>query len=331
MKKKLFVFTTLLISVVSLAKTTPIALEPTDDKKGGFIVKNGKFLDANLSASLSVQEHFELGQQALEASDWREASKQFRIVTCNFPKSTYAQEAFFYLGVAEFELEEYDFSNEAFSNYIQSKNNPKHFQEAIEYKFNIAQNLANGCKRRFLGTRRLPKWASGRTLALKIYDEVIASLSSHDLAAQALYAKGELHWQLQLYRPAIEDYQLLIKRFPKHELVPDAYVAISNIYLELSAYELQNPDILTFAEMNLKKFRHAFPREERIADVEQDLESIQEIYAKGLYETGRFYERTCHPEAALIYYQNAINQFPETNIAECAKQRIQRLNPNGNT
>ncbi len=174
----------------------------------------------------------------------------------------------------------------------------------------------------------MPKWASGRTLALKIYDEVIASLASHDLAAQAIYAKGKLHWQLQLYRPAIEDYQLLIKRFPKHELVPDAYVAISNIYLELSEFELQNPDILTFSEMNLKKFKHAFPREERIAEVEQDLESIQEIYANGLYETGRFYERTSNPEAAVIYYQNAIKQFPETHIAECAKQRIKKLNPN---
>ena len=295
--------------------------------EAGFVLKKGKFYDANLVATLPVQDHFELGMNALEQSDWKEASKQFRIVTGNFPKSTYAQDAFYYLGIAEFELEEYDFANEAFSDYLKAKNNPKHFQEAIEYKFKIAQNLASGCKRRFLGTRRLPKWASGRTLALKIYDEVIASLSSHELAAQALFAKGNLHWELQYYRPAIDDFQLLIKRFPKNELVPDAYVSISHIYLEMSAYELQNPDILNFAEMNLKKFRTAFPREERLGEVERDLEDIKETYALGLYETGRFYERTSKPTASLIYYKNTLKQFPNTEVAQSAKDRIQKLGP----
>jgi outer membrane protein assembly factor BamD (BamD/ComL family) len=278
-------------------------------------------------ATLPVQEHYELGITALGLSNWKEASKQFRIVTGNFPKSTYAQDAFFYLGVAEYHLEEYDFANEAFSNYINTGNNPKHFQEAIEYKFQIAQNLASGSKRRLLGTRRLPKWATGRTLAIKIFDEVIASLSSHELAAQALFAKGNLHRELQYYRPAIEDFQLLIKRFPKNELVPDAYVNISHIYLEMSSHELQNPDILNFAEMNLKKFRTAFPREERLADVEQDLEDIKETYAQGLYETGRFYERTSKPSASVIYYKNTLKQFPNTDVAKSAKDRIQKISP----
>ncbi len=317
MNKKYLYSIALLLAVFTLSGTV----------EGAYILKRGKFYDAKLVATLPVQEHFDLGMQAYEASDWVEASKQFRIVTGNFPNSSCAQNAFFYLGVAEYELQEYDFANEAFSHYLNSQNNPKHFQETIEYKFDIADKLASGCRRHLLGTRSLPKWATGRTLALKIYDEVIASLSSHDMAAQALYSKGCLHWKMKMYRPAIEDYQLLVRRFPKHELVPDAYVNISSIYVQLSTYELQNPDILTFAEMNLKKFAQAFPREERIADVEQDLEDIKEIYAEGLYELGRFYERTRHPQAALICYQNTVLNFPETDCAEAARQRIQILDP----
>ncbi len=313
-------------SIYLLACLLPL-MANFETAEAAFVLKKGKFYDANLVATLPVQEHFELGLKAIDQSDWKEASKQFRIVTGNFPKSTYAQDAFFYLGVAEFNLEEYDFSNEAFSSYIESKNNPKHFQEAIEYKFKIAQNLASGSKRRLLGTRRLPKWASGRTLALKIYDEVIASLSSHEIAAQALFAKGNLHWELEMYRPAIEDFQLIIKRFPKNELAPDAYVNISHIYLEMSSQELQNPDILNFAEMNLKKFRTAFPREERIAEVEQDLDDIKETYAMGLFETGKFYERTSKPTASLIYYNNTVKHFPDTDVAKTAKDKVQKLTP----
>lgn len=295
--------------------------------EAGFVVKRGKLYDVKLVASLPVEEHFELGMRAYEASNWPEASRQFRIVIGNFPRSQYAQDAYFFLGVSEYQLEEYDFANSAFSGYLNTQNNPKHFQEAIEYKFNIAEKFSSGAKRRVLGTRRLPKWSTGRTLALQIYDEVIASLSSHDLAAQALYAKGNLHWQMGMYRPAIDDFQLLIRRFPKHELVPEAYVTISHIYVDLSLEEFQNPDVLTFSEINLRKFSQAFPREERINEVNQDLEEIKEVYADGMYERGRFYERTGHPQAAIIYYQNTVDQFPDTDYAEAAQQRILKLSP----
>ncbi len=48
--------------------------------EGAFDIKNGKFQDARIAATLPVQEHFELGKQALEESAWREAAKQFRIM-----------------------------------------------------------------------------------------------------------------------------------------------------------------------------------------------------------------------------------------------------------
>lgn len=167
----------------------------------------------------------------------------------------------------------------------------------------------------------------GRTLALKIYDEVIAALPSNDLAARALYAKGCLHWQIKEYRRAIEDFQLVIRRFPKHELAPESYVAISSIFVDQSQTEFQNPDILSFAEINLRRFKQEFPREQRIVDVEQDLASIKEFYAQGLYDTGRFYERIHKPCASIIYYKNAIKQFPDTNVAKCARERLNILMP----
>jgi TolA-binding protein len=293
-----------------------------------YVLKDGKFHDAKTVATMSVQKHYELGLQAFQNSQWAVAELQFQTVVLNFPKSSYANEAYFYLGVVQFNLDELDFSNEAFSKYLQLKNNPKHFQEAIEYKFQIAEKFADGSKRRFLGTKRLPKWASGRSLAIKIYDEVVAALPSNDLAARALYSKGSLYWQLKDYRSAIDHYQLVIRRFSKHELAPESFVAISKIYIDQSEYELQNPDLLTFAEINLRKFKQEFPREERLAEVEQDLLNLKEIYAQGLFNTARFYERTDKPRASIIYYQNVIKQFPDSNAAKESKERLSRFKLN---
>lgn len=293
--------------------------------EAAYTFKNGKLVDADVVASLPVQDHYNLGLAALEKEDWREAFRQFRIVITCFPTSPYASDSNYYLGVAEYYNEELDFANDSLTAYLKSKNNPKFFQEAIEYKYAIAEKLNAGHKRRFFGTKKMPKWASGKSLAIQIYDEVIASLPCHDLAARALFSKGELLWNQKEYKRAVESYQMVIKRFPKHELAPESFVTISKIYLEQSAIEFQNPDVLEFAQINLRRFKHDFPREPRVAEVEGDVLSIKEIYAKGLYDTGLFYERVSKPMASCIYYQNAIKLFPETKIAQLSQQRLDVL------
>ncbi len=293
--------------------------------EAAFKIRNGQLVDAEIVASLPVQAHFDRGREAIETENWPEAAKQFQIITLYFPNSFYAAEAYYLLGVVEFYREELDFANQAFSSYLKTKNNLKFFQEAIEYKFAIAQKLSQGTKRRFFGTKKLPKWASGKKLALEIFDEVIAAVPCHDLATHALYYKGYLLWNEKQYKQSIESFQLIIKRFPKHELAPESYLTISKIYLEQSRTEYQNPDTLEFSQINLKRFRQDFPRDERLIEVEKEVLSIKENYAKGLYETGLFYERVGKPLASIIYYQNAIRLFPETEIAGKCSERLQVL------
>lgn len=288
----------------------------------GYTLSNGQLVDADAMATRSPEEHFHIGMSALQHSDWREASRQFYIVTSNFPKTTLGQDAYFYLGVSYFNLAEYDFANEAFSQYIKCNANPQHFEEAVTYKFAIANEFRQGALKHIFGWKHMPKWSGGSSLALAIYDEVIAAMPSHEIAAQALYAKAETLWQQKLYQQSVDVYQQIIRRFPKNELTPQSYLAISKIYVDQSKNEIQNPDALALAIINCRKFRHDFPREELVAEVEQDVMNIKESYAKGIYDTGLYYERKDHPEASLIYYRKAIDQFPETVTAQKCLMRL---------
>lgn len=295
--------------------------------EAAYTIQDGRLVNADTMATLPVEQHFALGRTAMNNCDWREAALQFAIVSTNFPNSPYGQEAFYYLGIAEFNMEEYDFANDAFSQYLKCQNNPQNFLSAIEYKYYIAEQFRCGAKRRFLGTKQLPKWATGRTMALKIYDEVIAAMPSNNIAIQALYSKGFMLWEMCEYRDSIESFQLLCKRFPKNELTPDCYVIMSCIYFDLCGSEPQNPDILALAELNARKFRLEFPKEERLSQAEYNVQQIRELYASNLYETGRFYERVKKPQASIIYYYNAISQFPNTEIAQRCKERLYVLDP----
>jgi len=292
-----------------------------------FTIKNGSLVDVSEVATMSAEGHFSAAAKAFDAEDWDEAARQFYIVTVNFPNTPYAKEGYYYLGISYYNLEELDYANDAFSDYLKVQSNPRFFQEAIEYKFAIAENFLQGAKRRFLGTKKLPKWASGNNLAITIYDEVIAAVPSQEMAARALVSKGYLLWRMRDYRGAVDAFNTVIRRFPKHELAPECYLLISKAYLEQSQYEYQNPDILAFAQINMRRFEREFPREERLNIVQENVMAIKEVYAQGLYEIGQFYERTCKPRAAVIYYYNTIQQFPDTCVAAFCRDRIKCLDP----
>ena len=229
--------------------------------EGAWVVKNGKLMNKNEAATMPVEQHFGIGMGALEQKDWQEAATQFLIVTTNFPATSYGQDAFYYLGIAYFHLKEFEFANDAFSQYLKAKNNPQYFQEAIEYKYKIAEAFKEGERRRVLGYKQLPKWTNADALAVKIYDEVVAAMPCHDLSARALYSKGNLLWDNREYRESIESFQALIKRFPKHELTPECFLNITEVYLDQCRYEFQNPDILAFAQINVRRFKLEFTRE----------------------------------------------------------------------
>lgn len=290
-----------------------------------YLFVDGGFVNSREAPTESVYRHYELAVDAYEKEEWKEAAKQFNIIAKHFSESALAQEALFFLGIANYNLQEYDFANLAFTEYLSGHGCPEHFDEAIEYKFAVAEQFRGGAKRHMFNTKHMPRWASGDQLALQIYDEVIAAAPSQEISARALFSKGLLLWQLKDYRESVDSFHLIIRRFPKHELAPESYLTISKIHLEQCEVEFQNPDLLAFAQMNLQKFERDFPSEERLSEVSSDVTKIKEIYARGLYETATFYERTGHSKAAAIYYQSAMAQFPGTIIANYCQRRLDAL------
>ncbi|MEM1283359.1 MAG: tetratricopeptide repeat protein [Chlamydiota bacterium] len=307
--------------ITLLALCSFISLEAAYTSKGGHPA------NANETATMSGKDHYNFGVEAFEAKNWNEAAKQFNIVAIEFPDSPYGADAYYFAGVAYYQIKEYDLANEAFNNYLKVKNDPKFFQEVIQYKFSIAEQFRGGARRRPFGTKQFPKWLSAYEEALDIYDEVVAALPSSDLAAQALFYKGCLMWKMGDFRGAIDSYQMLIRRFNKNELAPQAYLNITKIYLDQSKFEFQNPDLIALAEVNVRKFEMDYPRDERLQQAQYEVNHIKEVYARGLFETGQFYERKGKPKASTIYYENAVRRFPETSISKCCRRRLYRICP----
>lgn len=276
--------------------------------------------------TLSPEEYFLIGKEAFEGKQWRRALKYLGMAIQRAPQTTFALESYYYRGIAYYNLDELDHANRSFDAYLRSQTNPRYFQEALLYKFEIAERYRGGAARRCFGMKSLPKWGSGTETAFEIYDELAAALPTDDLGAKALFYKGCLLRQIGEYDEAVGAFQTVIRRFPKHELAPESYLFINATYMDQSR-KLHNLDLITFAEMNLNRFRLAYPRDDRIQKVEEGILHIKEQHARGFFEMGRFYERIHQPGASVIYYRKALHDFPETHIAELCRSRLSCLSP----
>lgn len=290
--------------------------------EAGYTLHKGKLVDSQCVPMTSADAHYQGGCDALSAENWKDAAYNFNIISLNFPNHPCFYESKYYLGIAYFNQGEYEFANEAFTDYLNCQNNPRYFEDAIAYKLQIANCFRCGARKRIFGSKMLPQWASGRSLAIEIYNEVITALPCHEFSAEALYAKAYIHWENQDFKESVDAFQTLIRRFPKHELAPAAYLCIGSVYLEQAQTEFQNPDILALAQINAKKFQRDFPKDESLSEAEEMVQAIKEFYCRGLWETGQFYERIEKPAASAIYYASAIRQFPDTSFADCCRYRL---------
>lgn len=289
---------------------------------GDFVLKDGKLIAKEEVATQSGQEHYSNIMHYYENKEWTKLEREALILMRSFPNTLFARDASYLLGIAYFHQEDYDLANIHFTEYLTKQAAPKYFEQAIEYKFLIAEKFRDGARKHLMGSKSLPKIVGAGTEALGIYDEVISALPHHDLAAQSLYGKAIVLLKNEDYRASVEAYQTLIRRFPKHPLAIESFIGIGEVYLKQSQTEFPDPDYLDLAELNLRKFRTSFPTEEKLAIAQENYVRMQDHYASSLFETARFYERTNKWGAAKIYYTKILKSYPDSFAANKSKDRL---------
>lgn len=273
----------------------------------------------------SVIEFNDALQEAMREGNWWAVIDYAEIISDQFPQSPFAGDMAFLIGEAYYKLGQLELANARFTSYLNHSTSPKHFEETIHYKFNVAEQFRNGAKKPLFGSRKLPKIVSGEDDALAIYDEVITGLPHDEIAARAMLGKAELQLRVEDFKPSLETLDLLIRRFPKHELAAQGYLEKSRVYLKQCQEKCLDPALLDLAEVNLRKFKIAFPRESRICEAEKDFAEMQEIFAENLMETGRFFQKTKKVAASLIYYSKVLSHYPTTKAASEAKEKLENL------
>ncbi len=286
------------------------------------------FLGFSLNAFAEQNADHDMIRAATEAyhhEQWGRVTSLTHTLLKEYPDSPFAVDALYLFGVANYKKGNFNVANRYVTTYLNHDNATKYFEDAINIKFMIAKDLYDGKGLQLLGKPHMPRTTRGHDFALSLFDEVVTTLPRHEVAARALFYKAKLLVDIDEYKEAIDSYETLIRRFPKHELAPESFLEIGKVYITRCQSEFADPDMLDLAKINFAQFERQFPTEPRLRVGKLQLNEIEELLSKDLLEIAAFYQRTKKKQAAQVYYSSIINRYPTTANAAKARRQLAKM------
>ncbi len=218
------------------------------------------------------------------------------------------------------------------------------FEEILEREYGIAME--------FLGKRRIPiLWvfsisgrASGESIMERISEKTqnkqlslnagVAIANSYEvrgLKDNSYYEAAHLKW-LEVLETNDKD-SIIPVPMPTGVLGKDAILAMGRC--KYMAYKGPDYDASflrgrAFSEKGMydnaincyNEFAKQYPQEAKKASVESKLDDINELLAEKDFKTGLYYQKTDDRQAANLYYQMVLRQWPQSNAAIGAQKML---------
>ena len=285
--------------------------------------------DENVDYSVPTTQELNAADQlyttALDAQEKnrpKTALKALREILLEYSNTPFAADALFLS--AEIEMQQGELSK-AFTHFQKIVNRYpgyERFDAVVANQFAIATAFMNRGSTKFLGVFG----SHGPSTAMEYFEVIIKNSPYSDYAPLALMNIALLAQQESDEELAIDALDRLITLYPQSLLTPDAYFAMAQVFASL----IQGPEYdqgSTLEAINYyQDFLILFPRSQYVDEAEEGFRRVSEIYAQSKLIIAEFYYVNRHEEeAASVFYNETITVAPETEAADIARQRLERI------
>ena len=280
--------------------------------------KTNKWINPRSAVKPTPKEQFEFAKSLYDAKNYEEAKREFRKLLKVYPKSQEAAESQYYLGRLEEDRANFYEAYQAYQKVIDKYPFSERIQEIIEREYKIGETFMSGEKRKALGMT-LPV----ENPAIEIFTKVIENSTYGPLAPKAQYKLGLALKGLLRYYEAEEAFNKVISNYPDSEWAPAAKFQIAECRSSVS----RSPDYDQGASHEAKQKFEEFVKEHPDAvlsqQAEQNIHQLNEKEAEANYKTALFYEKQKAYESARIYYNDIINNYPQSPWSAKSLERLQ--------
>ena len=280
-----------------------------------------KFINPKYAVKDTPKEQFEWGMSFYNAKDYQRAATEFDKLTKQYEYSEYASKAQYYVGLCYENMNKFYI---AFQNYQKAIDNFPHIEnmdEIVAREFNIANLFAAKESPKVLGADIL----TSMDRAIEIYKKVVDNAPYGRLAEEAQFKMGEAMKKAERYDEAIQAFQKILDDYPTSTFVDKAKFEVADCANKASlkpAYDAEP------TERAIKAFED-FSREnrDRVLSKEAD-KTIQRLRDKAAQKsllTAQFYEKIGRYQAAIIYYKDVIETYPDSSFVNQARSKVDAL------
>lgn len=196
------------------------------------------------------------------------------------------------------------------------------YVEVLELQFQIATYLMQAKTGQFLF---LPGFESPER-ALPLFEKIIQNAPSWEKSPQAQFNIGRIHELNDDDEEAITAYETLQNRYPSSSWVSQASFRESYCLYRLADQRKNDENALNAARAALVDFIRSHPGSPDITQAEAYLLTLNTRRISMAYARAQFYDKLSRrPEAALLAYEDFVKNFPASELAATAQQRIDQL------
>lgn len=280
--------------------------------------KTGKWVNPKNVAKDNPKAQFEYALSFYNEKKLDDASREFKKLLKEYPKSFEASESQYYLGLIEEKRENLYEAYQAYQRVIDKYPFSERIKEIIEKEYAIAEKFMSGQKRKVLGMT-LPV----ENPAIEVFSKVVDNSTYGPLAPKAQYKLGLVLKGLQRYYEAEDAFNKVISNYPDSEWVEPAKFQIASCRSAVSRSSDYDQGATGEAKQKFEEFVREHPDAILSQEAESNIAKLKEKEAEASFNTARFYEKQKAYQAAKIYYDNVVNNYPESAWAAKALERLQ--------
>lgn len=286
----------------------------------GWRVEGGVLSGLSGDEGRKAKDLMDKARRAEESNSYGSAAKAYEKVGKKFGNSVYAPEAYYRAGKMRLARRQYFKAFEDFQQVLGRYPNFPRFNEIVGEQYRIASALLDGARNRMWG------WIPGftnREKAVEYFETILLNAPYSDYAPLSLMNVARAHQKLGNEEEAIDALDRMINSYPQSLLAPDAYLKLAQTHASLVDGPYYDQGSTQEAVTYFQDFMILFPSDGSVATAEKGLGDMKTMLAESKIKIADFYfYKRDNFKAAKVFYNEAITSYPDSAVAEKAKNRL---------
>jgi outer membrane assembly lipoprotein YfiO len=283
--------------------------------------ETNKWVNPKYAVKDTPKEQLVFANEFYAQKDYKKALQEYEKLIAHYPKSREAPQAQLgigqcyedlnneYRGFQEYQkvIEKYPFSDLA--------------PEVIERQYKIGEKLLqHPSKSQFIMTL-----TGGEYDIIDVFRTVIKNAPYGKYAAVAQYKIGLYLAEKKMFQEARDEFEKVVNDYPESEWVKAAKYQIAVVDAARSSGAQYEQSVTKAAKEEFEAFTKNYPDAQLSAKAKAEMENLNNKEAENNFVIAKFYEKNKKYEAAKIYYNIVVTEFPDSPWAAKATKELNLL------